>query len=297
MKYDLFISHASEDKDAFVRELAIALRAEGLSVWYDEFALRAGDSLAEAIDRGLAESRHGLVVLSPSFFEKRWPRRELDGLVQRQTTQSQRFLIIPVLHEMTPADVARHSPILADVFAVLATAGLERVVDQILSALHVVKAPDAEASRGTRSAPGRPAAQLALGRCRQLAAMHTGVKSEICELSVSTLAADGSLTWVYSSRPELPPPPRAGGLGSAALSGPVVVPDIRAVNPRWTGATGAPLLRGPLLAAPLVATDDSRRVIGVAMFSWTEKVQINEDHRAFLEELCGLIASLIEIRR
>lgn len=43
--YDVFISHASEDKDAVVRPLAHALREGGLSVWYDEFELKLGDSL------------------------------------------------------------------------------------------------------------------------------------------------------------------------------------------------------------------------------------------------------------
>ena len=50
--HDVFICHASEDKDAFVRALAEALRSHHVEVWYDEFALDVGDSLREAIDRG-----------------------------------------------------------------------------------------------------------------------------------------------------------------------------------------------------------------------------------------------------
>jgi hypothetical protein len=73
--YDVFISHASEDKDSVVRDLADALTAQGLRVWYDEFTLRIGDSLRQKIDRGLAASRVGLVVLSPSFISKGWPNR------------------------------------------------------------------------------------------------------------------------------------------------------------------------------------------------------------------------------
>ena len=79
-EYDVFISHASEDKDAFVRPLAHALQEAGLKVWYDEFALKLGDSLREAIDRGLGASQYGLVVLSHRFFSKDWPQRELNGL-------------------------------------------------------------------------------------------------------------------------------------------------------------------------------------------------------------------------
>jgi hypothetical protein len=82
--YDVFISHASEDKDAIVRELAEALDGEGLDVWYDEFELRVGSSLRRSIDQGLANSRFGVVVLSNAFFKRDWPNYELDGLVTRE---------------------------------------------------------------------------------------------------------------------------------------------------------------------------------------------------------------------
>ncbi len=80
-EFDVFVSHASEDKDAIARPLAEALRDRGLSVWFDEFELRIGDSLRRKIDKGVARSRFGLVVLSPAFFAKGWPQYELDGLV------------------------------------------------------------------------------------------------------------------------------------------------------------------------------------------------------------------------
>lgn len=66
--WDLFISHASEDKESFVRPLAHFLRELGLKVWYDEFTLSVGDSLSRSIDNGLARSRYGVVVISPAFF-------------------------------------------------------------------------------------------------------------------------------------------------------------------------------------------------------------------------------------
>ena len=99
--HDAFICHASEDKDAFVRPLAEALRSHHVEVWYDEFALDVGDSLREAIDRGLAASRYGIVVLSPSFFRKRWPKRELNGLVAREMAED-RGMILPVWHLCGP---------------------------------------------------------------------------------------------------------------------------------------------------------------------------------------------------
>ena len=110
--YDVFICHAWEDKEEFVRPLAHALRDEGLEVWYDEFALRIGDSLRRSIDKGLAASRFGLVVLSEHFFEKKWPNYELDGLVTKSGTDDQ--IILPVWHNINKAQVMAYSPSLAD---------------------------------------------------------------------------------------------------------------------------------------------------------------------------------------
>ena len=69
-KWDVFISHASEDKEDFVRPLAEKLQKCGVKVWYDEFELKMGDSLSDSINRGLQESKYGIIVLSQAFFEK-----------------------------------------------------------------------------------------------------------------------------------------------------------------------------------------------------------------------------------
>lgn len=110
--HDVFISHASEDKDDFVRPLANALIEEGLNVWYDEMTLRIGDSLRQKIDKGLANSRVGLVVLSPSFIAKGWTNYELDGIVTRTVSGEQ--VLLPIWHKITKQQVVDYSPSLAD---------------------------------------------------------------------------------------------------------------------------------------------------------------------------------------
>jgi len=111
-EYDVFISHASEDKDEIVRPLAQALVNEGLKVWYDEFELKIGDSLRQKIDRGLSNSRIGLVVLSPSFMSKGWTNYELDGIVTRTLTGEQ--ILLPIWHKVSKQEVMEFSPSLAD---------------------------------------------------------------------------------------------------------------------------------------------------------------------------------------
>lgn len=131
---DLFVSHASEDKESVAKPLADALVRYGYAVWLDQYALRLGDSLRRTIDAALANCRYGAVVLSPSFFKKDWPQRELDGLVAMET-QDHRKRVLPVLHNVTPTDVARFSPTLADRLGVSTDLGMEVVVAQIVDAL------------------------------------------------------------------------------------------------------------------------------------------------------------------
>ena len=104
--------HTSEDKEEVARPLAIALRDAGLSVWYDEFELRIGDSLRRKIDQGLANSRFGAVVLSRAFFGRGWPEYELDGLVTRAVAGEQ--VLLPVWHDGTKRQVMDYSSSLAD---------------------------------------------------------------------------------------------------------------------------------------------------------------------------------------
>lgn len=132
--WDIFISHASEEKEAFVRDLANALAAGGLKVWYDEFTLTLGDSLRRSIDQGLANSRFGIVVLSQSFFSKEWPQRELDGLVAKEISSGK--LILLIWHNVSKEDVAAFSPILADRVAVSSDKGMEQIVKEILAAIN-----------------------------------------------------------------------------------------------------------------------------------------------------------------
>lgn len=135
-EFDVFISHASEDKDAVVRPLALALRRLGAEVWFDEFELRIGDSLRRKIDAGIARSRFGVVVLSTSFFAKGWAQYELDGLVTRSVTGEQ--VLLPLWHEVSKDQVIGHSPSLADKVA-LRTADytIEEIAQEIASVIGV----------------------------------------------------------------------------------------------------------------------------------------------------------------
>ncbi len=133
--HDVFISHASEDKDDFVRSLANSLISHGLNVWYDEMTLRIGDSLRQKIDKGLANSRVGLVVLSPAFISKGWTNYELDGIVTRAISGEQ--ILLPIWHNITKQEVVDFSPSLADKVArSTATHTIDEIAHEIAELLH-----------------------------------------------------------------------------------------------------------------------------------------------------------------
>ena len=131
--WDVFISHAAEDKEAFVRPLAQALRERGLSVWFDEFTLTVGDSLRRSIDNGLARSRFGIIMISPYLLEKEWPQKELDGLAAREVGGTK--VILPVWHNITIEQLRARSPMLADRLATLSSHGIDRVVVELVQAM------------------------------------------------------------------------------------------------------------------------------------------------------------------
>jgi TIR domain len=131
--HDVFICHATEDKDAAARPVAKGLSSAGMSVWYDEFSLTLGDSLRRSIDRGLADSRYGAVILSPNFFKKNWPQAELDGLFAKEISGDK--TILPIWHELDRKDVLEKSPLLADRVAAKTSDGIDTVIEKILNVL------------------------------------------------------------------------------------------------------------------------------------------------------------------
>jgi hypothetical protein len=140
-RYDLFISHASEDKEAVARPLAVALQSRGFSVWFDEERLEVGASLRKSIDAGLAGSRYGLVVLSRAFFDKPWPQRELDGLFALEIASGDE-LILPLWHDIDEKFLVSHAPMIADRFALRTATGTEDNADRLARRLRRKRGQD-----------------------------------------------------------------------------------------------------------------------------------------------------------
>ena len=114
-KWDVFMSHASDDKN-YVRPLVDELTKAGVKVWYDEHSISWGDPLRPSINNGLLNSSYAIVVLSQAFLAvRKWTEHELNGLFAREKVG--KFLILPIWHGIGHSDLLRYDPALADRFA------------------------------------------------------------------------------------------------------------------------------------------------------------------------------------
>jgi TIR domain len=172
----LFISHASEDKEAFVKGLAAALNANPkFDVCYDDYSLRLGDSLLESITKGLHSSDYGIVVVSPAFISKRWTSNELNGLFALEAKEHK--IILPIWHNVDQEKVLAFNPILADRKAILSSKSLKEIVFAIESATGVSERPKpAEDEAGME------------GVLRQVAVVKAALVKECSRIFASPLA-------------------------------------------------------------------------------------------------------------
>jgi predicted nucleotide-binding protein len=135
LEHDVFLSHASEDKDAIARPLRDALEERDVSVWFDEIKIKVGQSIRQRIEEGIARRRFGVVILSPNFFAKQWTRAELDGLFSRKMDSGEN-MILPVWHHVSKDEVMQHSPLLVGIAALnTATMTLEEIADSLADAV------------------------------------------------------------------------------------------------------------------------------------------------------------------
>ena len=130
--YDAFISYASEDA-ALASEIAGGLKSNGFQIWYDKFALRVGDKLLEAIEEGLAGSKHGILILSEAYIAKGWPKYEMDTLIRQSIETGKKLL--PIWHKVSEAQIEERYPGLAGFYALDATLGTRVLVSKLTEVL------------------------------------------------------------------------------------------------------------------------------------------------------------------
>jgi tetratricopeptide (TPR) repeat protein len=144
-QYDLFVSHASEDKAEAVEPLVAALEERRLRVWYDRQRIKLGDDFRRSMDRGLAGSRFSVVVLSPSF-AKFWTEAELSAVWGQESAFGD-TRILPVRHQISTREVTRLWPLLATRVSISTDQGIDAVAAEIEAVVRGAPEQPAGASR------------------------------------------------------------------------------------------------------------------------------------------------------
>ena len=142
-EYDVFVSHAWEDKEDFVDEFVEALTKLGIKVWYDKTQIKWGDSMRKRIDEGLKKSRFGVAVLSPHYIAdgKYWTKAELDGLFQLESVGGK--MLLPIWHNLKKSEVMAYSPIIASKLAMTtATMTPQEIAEELHKLLNDGKVED-----------------------------------------------------------------------------------------------------------------------------------------------------------
>lgn len=131
--YDLFISHASEDKAVLARPLAKELLKLGYNVFLDELVIKLGDSITESINKGMSQSKYCVLIISPTFLEKNWTKAELSSIKNMYIGPDKR--ILPIWHNVTYDDIKKTAPLLIDLRAADSSKGIEFLIEEIQKAI------------------------------------------------------------------------------------------------------------------------------------------------------------------
>ncbi|QDT07721.1 hypothetical protein K227x_61490 [Rubripirellula lacrimiformis] len=106
---DVFLCHAWDDRKDAAKDLHDRLETLGVSVWFSEKDVILGSPLLREIDKGLAKSRVGIVLVTPAFLKRidgaGIAEKELSALLARD-------LLVPILHNTTYDALRDVSPLL-----------------------------------------------------------------------------------------------------------------------------------------------------------------------------------------
>jgi hypothetical protein len=104
----VYLAHGSEDKETIVRPLAHRLMEKGIGVWFDNWEIRAGDSLRRKMEEGLGNCTHFVVVLTPASMTKPWVNAEIDAAFVRRVAGVSKLIAL-----RCGVEVSRLPPFLA----------------------------------------------------------------------------------------------------------------------------------------------------------------------------------------
>lgn len=114
--YDVFISHANEDKQSYVDELKNSLDKLNIKIFYDKETLEWGDNWKDKILEGVKKAEFAIIVISENFFGREWTEKELGEFLNRQNQNGQK-IILPIIHNISVEQLRQKYPAVANIQA------------------------------------------------------------------------------------------------------------------------------------------------------------------------------------
>ena len=115
--YDVFISHASSDKEEYVNNLKSSIDKLGVNVFYDKDTIQWGDEWKKKLLEGIKTAEFAIIVISEKFFGREWTEKELNDFLKRQNSNGQK-IILPILHKISFDQLKEQYPSIADIQAI-----------------------------------------------------------------------------------------------------------------------------------------------------------------------------------
>lgn len=129
--YDVFLCHAGEDKDEYIKPLSNQLENAGISTWLDALRIEWGDSITKKVNEGLRISKYVIVFFSNNFFNKNWPERELNSVLNKMAS-SGKSRILPILVSKSMFDeYSNNYPLLNDLKAMFWEDGVDAIINSL----------------------------------------------------------------------------------------------------------------------------------------------------------------------
>ena len=186
-----FLSYTSSDR-ILAKRIADILVTRGVAVWWDQWEIRAGDSIVQRISEGLDDCTHFIVLLTPRSIKKPWVSAEIDAAFVRR--MNARVKLIPLrcdlpAKQLPPLLSALHSP-------EVTKASLGEEVAQLASDIHgVTRRPGVHDAPNLRDYPPSPYSRAAMivakYFCRETE--NAATFDPIVELGALAVAIDLSL--------------------------------------------------------------------------------------------------------
>lgn len=154
MDWDIYIVHSPEDRNNIVYKLEDSLKHRKYKVWVEYNNISVGDSIIESIEKGLKNSRVGIVIISVNLLTSDWAKKEISVLLSKYITSGKK--ILPIWIGVTEEQVETFSPILSSISKLIYDKiQYETLIDKIIDSIEIISTKEKKSNPSITLAPTR----------------------------------------------------------------------------------------------------------------------------------------------